>query len=160
MKLKIYRITYILLLLGALGLTIYSVVDTIIQSLNNENKEECIIFSLCLIILCIFIIFQLINIIRSFFKGGQFIHYLSFDNKDFEINYKFYIIINILLVLVIGILIYFILIYFNNFGLIFNDSFVGVKYLFIDFAITIIINFVFIDLYLLVYKQDHIVRKH
>lgn len=159
MKLKIYRIFYISLLSLVFGLTIYSIVDTIIKSLTHENKEECIIFSLCLFLLAIFLIFQIINIVRSFSKGGQFIHYLVFDNKEFQINKKFFVIINILLALVIAILVYFVLILFNDFGLIFNNSFIGVKYLFIDFAITIIINFVFIDLYLLVYKEDNIVRK-
>ncbi len=160
MKLKIYRIFYLLLLFSTVGLTTYSLVDTILKSLNNENKEECIIFSLCLLVLIVFLIFQIINLIRSFFKGGQFIHYLVFDNKEFEINKKFLIVINILLLLVIGILIYFILILFNDYGLVFNNSFIGVKYLFIDFSITIIINFIFIDLYLLVYKEDKIIRKY
>jgi len=160
MKLKIYRIFYLLLLFSTVGLTTYSLVDTILKSLNNENKEECIIFSLCLLVLIVFLIFQIINLIRSFFKGGQFIHYLVFDNKEFEINKKFLIVINTLLVLVIGILIYFILILFNDYGLVFNNSFIGVKYLFIDFSITIIINFIFIDLYLLVYKEDKIIRKY
>lgn len=160
MKLKIYRFFYLLLLFSTVGLTTYSLVDTILKSLNNENKEECIIFSLCLLVLIVFLIFQIINLIRSFFKGGQFIHYLVFDNKEFEINKKFLIVINILLLLVIGILIYFILILFNDYGLVFNNSFIGVKYLFIDFSITIIINFIFIDLYLLVYKEDKIIRKY
>ena len=160
MKLKIYRIFYLLLLFSTVGLTTYSLVDTILKSLNNENKEECIIFSLCLLVLIVFLIFQIINLIRSFFKGGQFIHYLVFDNKEFEINKKFLIVINILLLLVIGILIYFILILFNDYGLVFNNSFIGIKYLFIDFSITIIINFIFIDLYLLVYKEDKIIRKY
>ena len=97
MKLTIYRIFYLISLSSLLGATIYSLVMTIISSLSYENKEECIIFSLCLVVLSIFILLQLYDIIRSFFKGGQFIHYLLFDNKNFDINKKFLVAINIII---------------------------------------------------------------
>ena len=113
MKLTIYRIFYLISLSSLLGATIYSLVMTIISSLSYENKEECIIFSLCLIVLSIFILLQLYDIIRSFFKGGQ----------------------------------------------IFNNAFIGVKFLLINFSTLAIINVIFIDFYLLVYKQDKIIRK-
>lgn len=159
MKLTIYRIFYLISLSSLLGATIYSLVMTIISSLSYENKEECIIFSLCLVVLSIFILLQLYDIIRSFFKGGQFIHYLLFDNKQFDINKKFLVAINIILLLSILIFVYSLIIYFVNLGLIFNNAFIGVKFLLINFSILVIINVVFIDFYLLVYKQDKIIRK-
>ena len=102
---------------------------------------------------------QLYDIIRSFFKGGQFIHYLLFDNKNFDINKKFLVAINIILLLSILIFVYSLIIYFVNLGLIFNNAFIGVKFLLINFSTLVIINVVFIDFYLLVYKQDKIIRK-
>ena len=61
----------------------------------------------------------------------------------------------ILTILVLVILI----IYFVNLGLIFNNAFIGIKFLLINFSTLVIINVIFIDFYLLVYKQDKIIRK-
>ena len=153
MKLLIYRVSLLIALFGVLSGTIYSLVYTFQIAEKYEPKSDLVLFSICFVLLIIFVGLEIFNTIRSFKKGSNFIYPLVI-NKDESKNKPFLIIINCLLPLLIGILIYSSLIA-AGFQISLSTLPFPLILMCINFFSLLIIDLIFIDFYLLLYKEEN-----
>jgi len=153
MKIKIYRLVWIICLFVSLLLNIALALLMFYQISNTTESEDAIIFSICFLVLIVFNIFQIYSIIKSIKNGGVFLKGFLF-NQDNQINKKIFIIINIVLLFAIIGLIYSILltcgldIYFSTFPK-------SLDYLMIGFFNLMMMDIIFADFYPLIEKDDN-----
>lgn len=153
MKIKIYRLVWIICLFVSLLLNIALALLMFYQISNTTESEDAIIFSICFLVLIVFNIFQVYSIIKSIKNGGVFLKGFLF-NQDNQINKKIFIIINIVLLFAIIGLIYSILlacgldIYFSTFPK-------SLDYLMIGFFNLMMMDIIFADFYPLIEKDDN-----
>lgn len=153
MNIKIYRILFIIFLsltfivsFSSLGYSLYDVG-------KGNNTGDLAIFLLSNIVLIALNGYQIFSIIISFKKGGSFMKGFLIDDKD-KINKKTIIVINTFLLIILGLFIYSILL-LSGLDVPLNTIAKPISYLAMNFFLLLMIDFIFMDLYLLVYKEDN-----
>ena len=153
MKIKIYRLVWIICLFVSLLLNIALALLMFYQISNTTESEDAIIFSICFLVLIVFNIFQIYSIIKSIKNGGVFLKGFLF-NQDNQINKKIFIIINIVLLFAIIGLIYSILLT-CGLDIYFSTLPKSLDYLMIGFFNLMMMDIIFADFYPLIEKDDN-----
>lgn len=154
MKIKLYRWFYITFLILSLLITISFLSLSLYLAVQGEGEgADNIMFSVCFLILALFISFQIYSIFHSF-KNGSVLFKNIISNDGKEISKASLITANVFLILGLAGLIYAILLA-SGMEIPLNGFPLALDYLIISCCILLIVNLVFFNLYTLVYKQDN-----
>ncbi len=114
MKILVHRILLLTLLILAFAMDVTFLVVTLIGLIQSGNVNfDQIMYIICFILSLSFIGLEIFNTIISFKNGSNFIKNLAY-NDDNSLNSRFLLLVRIGCFLILGILIYAIIICFNN----------------------------------------------
>lgn len=153
MKLLIYRISLITLLTILFGVGVSFLILNIMNIVKlGQIDFDHIIYILCFVLCLAFLGLEIFNTCLSFKTGSNFIKNLVYDD-DLTLNKRFILLVRIGIILSLGIMIYSIIICFQD-SLFLSNLDLGSKELIILFSSIIFVDFLAIGTYQFFDKAD------
>ncbi|HKL72634.1 MAG TPA: hypothetical protein VJY64_00410 [Candidatus Onthovivens sp.] len=153
MKLKAYRIIYLIANIGLLLLSSTFMILTMINILGEDSANDLFLTLLAQAMGIIFIIFMIVMIIRSFSRGTLLYNEMFFSSDKKKLNKIVIAVVNFGLVLFLLLLVLVLIGLYTDYILPKNLQVYDI-YLMIELCLTLLVQTIFINIYILLFYKD------